>query len=82
MNKFKFHFITKMLVNKIDRLINKDSILTTLSKNEQNSLTRNRFQINILDTSLQKIEKDFNKKNLQLRHSINYTVQSFQLIRG
>jgi hypothetical protein len=73
-----------MLVNKVNRLINlinKDEEYNTFSKNEKHSFTRNQFYCNIFDNNIEKIEKDFNKKNLNIRRSINYTIQSFKLIK-
>ena len=71
-----------MLINKVDRLIRKDNDLKPCSKSQHHALTRNRFEINLLNNSLKKIENDFDKKNSELKSSINYTVQSFQLIKG
>lgn len=71
-----------MLVNKVNQLLKKDDDLKPSSKSQQYALTRNRFAKNILNTSLKKIENDFDKKASQLKNSISYTVQSFEIIKG
>lgn len=74
-----------MLVNKVDRLlslINKDDEYNTFSKNERRSFTKNQYFLHSHDDKMQNFEKNHNKNTLNIRRSINYTIQSFQLIKG
>ena len=66
-----------MLVNKNERCLTQN-----YSTRELDALKKNRYQIQILDDTLNNLEQEFEKNNSKLRKSINCTIQSFQIIKS